>query len=48
MQEDISVFVIADESFGREGTALDVAGKVAQRGATTADMLELDVPAFRR
>lgn len=47
-QKHISMFVITDESFGREGAALDVAGKVAQGGATTADMFELDVPVFGR
>ena len=36
--------VIADEAFGGEGAALDVAGEVAQGGAAAAGMLELDVP----
>ena len=43
-QEDVALAVIADEAFGGEGAALDVAGEVAQGGAAAAGMLELDVP----
>ena len=46
MQEDVALFVIADEAFGGEGAALDVAGEVAQGGAAAAGVLELDVPGF--
>ena len=45
-QEDVSVGIITDEAFGGEGAALDVAGEVAQGGASAAGMLELDVPGF--
>ena len=47
-EEDIALFVITDETFGGEGAALDVAGEVAQGGATAAGVLELDVPGFGR
>ena len=48
VQEDVSLLVIADEAFGGEGAALDVAGEVAQGGAAAAGVLELDVPGFGR
>ena len=44
--EHVSVFVIADESLGGEGAALDVAGEVAQGSASAAGVLELNVPGF--
>jgi hypothetical protein len=46
VEEDFALFVITDESLGGEGAALDVAGEVAQCGATAAGVLELDVPGF--
>lgn len=48
VQEDVALFVISDEALGGEGAALDVAGEVAQRGASAARVLELDVPGFGR
>lgn len=47
VQENVALFVIPDEAFGGEGTALDVARKVAQGGASAAGVLKLDVPGFR-
>ena len=47
-EEDVAVGVVSDEAFGAEGAALDVAGKVADGGASAAGMLELYVPWFRR
>lgn len=46
VEEDVALFVIPDEALGGEGAALDVAGEVAQCGATAAGVLELDVPGF--
>lgn len=40
------MFVITDEALGGEGAALDVAGEVAEGGATAAGVLKLDVPGF--
>ncbi len=46
MEEDVALFVVSDEAFGGKGTALDVAGQIAQGGAAAAGVLELDVPGF--
>lgn len=46
VKEDVALFVITDESLGGEGAALDVAGEVAQCGASATGVLELDVPGF--
>lgn len=46
MEEDVALFVVADESLGVEGAALDVSSEVAQCGASAAGVLELDVPGF--
>ena len=40
--------VVADEAFGGEGAALDVACKVAQGGASATGVLELYVPLLGR
>jgi hypothetical protein len=45
-QEGVALIVVADEPLGGERAALDVAGEVAQGGASAAGMLELDVPGF--
>ena len=47
-QADVAMPVVAEQSLGTEGAALDVAGEVAQGGLAAADGLELNVPGFRR
>jgi hypothetical protein len=46
VKEDVAMFVISNEAFGGECTALDVAGKVTQGCVTAAGVLKLDVPGF--
>lgn len=46
-QQDVSPGIISNEPLGGECAAPDVAGKVTQGGATTAGVLELDIPYLR-
>ena len=43
-EEDVSVWIVAEDSFGAESTSLDVSREVAEGGFAAADGLELDVP----
>lgn len=43
---DVALFVVADDAFGADGTAADVASQIAEGGFALADVLELDVPGF--
>ena len=43
-RRDVALGIVADEALGSKRAALVVAGEVAQRGASAAGMLELDVP----
>ena len=46
MEADVAGFVVADDASGADGTALHVAGEVADGGFAGAGVLELDVPGF--
>ena len=43
-QEDVALGIVAEDAFGAEGTALDVASKITKSGFCAADGLKLDVP----
>lgn len=44
VEADVALVVVADEAFGADGAAFDVAGEVAQGGVAAAYVLELYVP----